>query len=69
MPTQGSGLGVSSVFSPFPLREDTVKLRRGRKGEKENQIHRTEKTGREADVYKITCSERRVLETITCDVL
>lgn len=30
------------MFCPFG--EDTVELRRGRKGEKENQMYRTEKT-------------------------
>lgn len=41
-PTQGSGLGVVCVFFPFPIQEDTVELKRGRKEEKENQMHRME---------------------------
>lgn len=32
------------MFFPFPFREDTEELRRGKKGGKGNQMHRTEKT-------------------------
>lgn len=49
------------MFSPFPLREDTVELRRRRKGEKDNQMHRTDKTAEgEKHMYIKSCAGSEV---------